>query len=82
MSLLDFGKVIFGDIQDFISWMQFKHFLTASKDCTTCNVTMNLSGRSDVSDGYRLVTDHTFNEINQSGIRTNPAWASIFELTD
>ena len=40
MSLLDFGKVIFSDIQDIISWMQSKHLLAGSKDCTTCNVAM------------------------------------------
>ena len=65
MSLLDFGKVSFSDIQDIISWMQSKHLLAGSKDCTTCNIAMNFSRRSDVSDGYRFVTVHSFNEINQ-----------------
>ena len=65
MSLLDFGKVIFSDIQDIISWMQSKHLLAGSKDCTTCNVAMNFNRRSDISDGYRFVTVHSIKEINQ-----------------
>ena len=65
MSLLEFGKVIFSDMQDIISWMQSKHLLSGCKDCTTCNIAMNFSRKSDVSDGYRFVTVHTFNEINQ-----------------
>ena len=54
MSVLDFGKVIFSDIQDVISWTQSKHLLAGSRDCTTCNVAMN-----------RFVTVHSFNESNQ-----------------
>ena len=65
MSILDFGKVIFTDSQDIITWMQSKHLLAASKDCTVCNVAMNLSERSDISDGFRFVTDHILYERNQ-----------------
>ena len=40
MSILDFGKVIFSDIEEIIAWMQTKDLLAASKDCSSCNILM------------------------------------------
>ena len=53
MSILDFGKIIFGPVEDIISWMQRKHLLASSKDCSGYNIAMVWSTRSDRSDGYR-----------------------------
>ena len=53
MSILDLGKVIFGDVDQQIGWFQSKGRLTRSKTCPACNQPMNMQTRSDVTDQYR-----------------------------
>ena len=53
MSILDFGEIIFSEIEKIIACMQTKDLLAASKDCSNCNIAMVLSRRGDISDGYR-----------------------------
>ena len=53
MALLDFGKVIFGDTDSIISWMQSKHLLASRRHCPACQTPMEWQARNDISDGYR-----------------------------
>ena len=46
------GSVIFGPIEDFVSWLQGKGLLASSKVCSSCSRdTMRLGKRTDVSGG-------------------------------
>ena len=57
MSLLDFGKVIFGSTDDLIAWMQRKHLLASRRDCPNCNIPMQWQSRNDITDGYRYAIE-------------------------
>ena len=53
MSILQLGPVIFGDTDRLISHLQGKNVLSSNKTCP-CGTAMQLSARSDVSDGVRF----------------------------
>ena len=53
MSILQLGPVIFGDTDKLIRYLQRKGLLSTNKTCP-CGSAMQLSERSDVSDGVRF----------------------------
>ena len=59
MSLLDLGPVMFGDTDEQITWFQSKGLLARNKTCPACNQAMIMQTRSDVSDKYRYIHNHT-----------------------
>lgn len=53
MSILQLGPVIFGKTDQLITFLQSKNLLATNKTCP-CGSAMQLSSRSDVSDGVRF----------------------------
>ena len=53
MSILQLGPVIFGETDQLITYLQGKNLLASNKTCP-CGSAMQLSSRSDVSDGVRF----------------------------
>ena len=53
MSILQLGPVIFGETDQLITYLQGKSLLSTNKTCP-CGSAMQLSPRSDVSDGVRF----------------------------
>ena len=53
MSILQLGPVIFGETDQLITYLQRKNLLASNKTCP-CGTAMQLSTRSDVSDGVRF----------------------------
>ena len=53
MSILQLGPVIFGGTPQLITYLQGKNLLSSTKTCP-CGTVMQLSPRSDVSDGVRF----------------------------
>ena len=75
MALLDFGKVIFNETADIISWLQSKKLLASRRDCPACQTAMQWQVRADITDGYRWVIIwkqlHKINQIIQIIMFTN-----------
>ena len=53
MSILQLGPGIFGETDQLITYLQGKNLLASNKTCP-CGFAMQLSSRSDVSDGVRF----------------------------
>ena len=53
MSILQLGPVMFGETDQLITYLQSKNLLASNKTCP-CGSAMQLSARSDVSDGVRF----------------------------
>ena len=54
MSILQIGPVIFSETDKLIQYLQTKGLLSSQKMCHACGTAMQLSPRSDVSDGVRF----------------------------
>ena len=67
MALLDFGKVIFNETADIISWLQSKKLLASRRDCPACQTAMQWQVRADITDGYRwVIIWKQLHKINQN----------------
>ena len=58
LSLLSLGPVIFGSVEDLISYLQNKQLLASTKTCPTCGSSMTLQRRSDIEDKYRYTEQY------------------------
>ena len=54
MSILDFGLVMFSEINDQITWVQGKGLLSTVSSCPTSGTAMVMQVRSDVSDKQKV----------------------------
>ena len=55
MSILDLGPVIFGKIEDQITWFQQRCLLVLAPLCPVCTTPMQMQARSDVQDKYKYI---------------------------
>ena len=54
LSIMKMGSVLFGSIQDLISYLQGKGLLATNKQCPRCSASMVLQRRGDIQDKFRL----------------------------
>ena len=48
MNILDLGQVIFGDLDNQITWFQPKNLLSLQPDCSVCGTAMVIQIRNDI----------------------------------